>query len=66
MPEAYEQRIKRVGIVNDWDDQNFANAVRATGKRNLIMAGATTDVCLVPPTTSAVLEGFNVQASRWF
>lgn len=52
-----------MGIVNAWDDEAFAAAVRATGKRNIVMAGATTDVCLVPPATSAVLEGFNVQAS---
>ena len=33
-----------------------------TGRKNLIMAGVTTDVCLVYPAISAVREGFNVQA----
>jgi nicotinamidase-related amidase len=33
-----------------------------TGRKNLIMAGVTTDVCLVFPAISAVREGFNVQA----
>lgn len=30
-PEAYAKRTKRQGIVNAWMDENFAEAVRATG-----------------------------------
>lgn len=59
-PEQYEKRIKRTGVINAWDDPNFANAVRAAGRKNLIMSGLTTDVCLVPPARSAKAEGFNV------
>lgn len=62
VPKAYAARIKRAGIVNAWDDPDFAAACRATGRRNFVIAGATTDVCLVPPCISAVLEGYNVQA----
>jgi nicotinamidase-related amidase len=62
LPKAYEQRIKRKGIVNAWDQVEFADAIRKTGRSNLIMAGATTDVCLVYPAISAVEEGFCVQA----
>lgn len=62
MPEEYEKRIKRVGVINAWDDPAFADAVRATGKPNLLMGGLTTDVCLVPPALSAKEEGFNVVA----
>ena len=61
-PEAYAARIKRDGVINAWDDTNFANAVRATGKKYLIMAGLTTEVCLVPPALSAISEGFKVAA----
>ncbi|VFR32330.1 Nicotinamidase family protein YcaC [plant metagenome] len=61
LPEAYRNRIIRVGIVNAWDDPRFAEAVRATGKRNLVIAGVTTDVCVIGPAISAVEEGFNVQ-----
>ncbi len=61
LPEAYSARIKRAGIVNAWDDPAFAAACRATGKRNFILAGATTDVCVVPPAVSATEEGYNVQ-----
>lgn len=62
LPEAFERRIKRAGIVNAWNDANFRDAVVGTGRRNLIMAGVTTDVCLVFPSISAVAEGFRVQA----
>jgi nicotinamidase-related amidase len=62
LPEAFEHRIKRAGIVNAWADEAFAKAVRATGRKQLIMAGVTTDVCLIYPSISAVNEGFEVQA----
>jgi len=62
LPEAFEARIKRKGIVNAWTDANFKAAVEATGRKNLIMAGVTTDVCLVFPALSAVGDGYEVQA----
>ncbi|MEO0373846.1 MAG: isochorismatase family protein [Cyanobacteria bacterium P01_A01_bin.17] len=62
LPEAYETRVKRAGIVNAWDDPNFVQAVKGTGRKNLIMAGITTDVCLIFPAISAVQEGYGVQA----
>ncbi len=60
-PKAFEARIKRIGVVNAWDDPAFADACRATTKRNFVMAGVTTDVCMVGPAISALEEGFNVQ-----
>ena len=62
LPEAFTARIRRAGIVNAWNDPNFKKAVEATGRRNLIMAGVTTDVCLVYPVISACREGYQVQA----
>ncbi len=62
LPEAFAARVKRAGIVNAWNDPNFVAAVKKTGRKNLIMAGVTTDVCLVFPAISAVRAGFNVQA----
>jgi nicotinamidase-related amidase len=62
LPDEYAKRVKRDGVINAWEDPNFAAAVRATGKKNLIMGGLTTDVCLVPPALSAAKEGFNVIA----
>jgi nicotinamidase-related amidase len=61
LPEEFAARIKRQGVVNAWDDENFANACRSTGKKNFVMAGVTTDVCMVAPAISALEEGFNVK-----
>jgi len=61
LPEAFAARIKRVGIVNAMDDDSFAAAVRATGRKKLIVAGVTNDVCTVFPALSLVREGFDVQ-----
>jgi nicotinamidase-related amidase len=61
-PEAYKNRVKRVGIVNAWADPNFSAAVEATGRKKLIMGGVTTDICLIFPSISAVQAGFDVQA----
>jgi nicotinamidase-related amidase len=62
LPDAFANRVKREGVVNAWADPAFKAAVLATGRRNLIMAGVTTDVCLVFPAIDAVDEGFRVQA----
>jgi nicotinamidase-related amidase len=62
MPDAFSARVKRVGIVNAWDDSNFKAAVGKTQRRNLIMAGVTTDVCLVFPAIGASRDGYQVQA----
>lgn len=62
LPEAFAARVRRAGIVNSWADRNFKAAVERTGRKNLIMTGVTTDVCLVYPAISAVREGYSVQA----
>lgn len=62
LPAAFAARVQRAGIVNAWNDTNFKKAVEATRRRNLIMAGVTTDVCLVYPAISACREGYQVQA----
>jgi nicotinamidase-related amidase len=61
LPEAFAARIKRQGVVNAWDDENFAGACRKTARRNLVMAGVATDVCMVSPAISALEAGFHVQ-----
>jgi nicotinamidase-related amidase len=61
-PDAYKARVQRVGVVNAWADPNFSGAIEATGRKNLIMGGVTTDICLVFPSISAVQLGYNVQA----
>ncbi len=62
LPTEFDRRIQRDGVVNCWADDAFAEAARATGRKNLILAGVTTDVCLAPPAISAVEDGYRVQA----
>jgi nicotinamidase-related amidase len=62
LPEAYEKRIRRQGVVNAWGDPKFRKAIIDTGRKQLVMAAVTTDICLVFPAISAVEEGFEVQA----
>jgi len=61
-PKAYDARVKRLGIVNAWADPNFKAAVLAAGRKQLVMAGVTTDICLVFPSINAVNDGYEVQA----
>lgn len=61
LPAEFAARIKRFGIVNAMDDENFAAAVKATGRKKLIIAGVTNDVCTVYPALSLVHDGFDVQ-----
>ncbi|MFI8479142.1 isochorismatase family protein [Pseudomonas sp. NPDC078700] len=61
LPSEFAARIQRVGIVNAMDDEQFASAVQATGRKRLILAGVTNDVCTVYPALSLVSQGYEVQ-----
>ncbi|MDX3988361.1 MAG: isochorismate family cysteine hydrolase YcaC [Achromobacter sp.] len=52
--------IARPGNINAWDNEDFVKAVKATGKRQLIIAGVVTEVCVAFPALSALEEGFDV------
>lgn len=60
-PEEYGNRIQRAGMVDCMMDENFSNAVESTGRKKLILAGITTDVCVVYPAITAVESGYDVQ-----
>lgn len=67
MPELLEmfpssEIVYRPGPISSWDDPRFVDAVRATGRRKLIMAGVTTDVCLMFPVLQALQDGYDVHA----
>lgn len=57
-PEA--PYIARPGQINAWDNDEFVKAVKATGKKQLIIAGVVTEVCVAFPALSALEEGFEV------
>src|SRR6185437_16213586 len=52
--------IARPGQINAWDNEDFVKAVKATGRKQLIIAGVVTDVCVAFPTLDALKQGFQV------
>jgi len=52
--------IARPGNINAWDNEDFLAAVKATGKKQLIIAGIVTEVCVAFPALSALEEGYEV------
>ena len=52
--------IARPGQINAWDNEDFVNAIKATGKKQLIIAGVVTEVCVAFPALSAIEAGFDV------
>lgn len=65
LPELHEKLpdaafIPRPGQINAWDNEDFVKAVKATGKKQLIVAGVVTEVCVAFPVLSALEEGYEV------
>jgi nicotinamidase-related amidase len=46
--------------INAWEDEEFVNAVKATGRRKLIMLALWTEACLTFPALDALREGYEV------
>src|SRR5437016_3896581 len=65
MPELKEMFpsapfIPRPGQINAWDNQDFVKAVKDTGRKQLIIAGIVTEVCVAFPALSALEAGYEV------
>lgn len=52
--------IARPGQINAWDNSDFVAAVKATGKKQILIAGVVTEVCVAFPVLSAIAEGYEV------
>ncbi|MDJ0595559.1 MAG: isochorismatase family protein [Pleurocapsa sp. MO_226.B13] len=52
--------IARPGQINAWDNEDFVRAIEITGRKQLIMAGVVTDVCVAFPALSALEAGYEV------
>jgi nicotinamidase-related amidase len=64
MPEIIElfpdhNVIDRTSM-NSWLDANFRQAVHATGRKKLVVAGLWTEACVLFPTLDLLKEGFEV------
>ena len=67
MPEIHQAAphavyVPRKGEVNAWDNADFVKAVRATGRKTLIIAGVWTSVCVMFPALDAKAAGYKVYA----
>ncbi len=66
MPEIVEMypdvEIINRSMVSAWDEPKYVAAVEKTGRKKLIMAAITTDVCLLFPAIAAVQAGYDVYA----
>ena len=54
-----QQPIERTSM-NSWDDLAFREAVKATGRKNIIIAGLWTEVCVTWPALNMLNEGYNI------
>jgi len=45
---------------NAWEDPDFLSAVRATGRRKLIICALWTEICMAFPALDAMREGYEV------
>jgi nicotinamidase-related amidase len=46
--------------MNSWEDVEFLSAVRATGRRQLIICALWTEICMAFPALDAMREGYGV------
>ena len=47
-------------FINTWQDKKVVDAVKATGRKQLIIAGLWTEICVAMPTIQALGEGWDV------
>jgi nicotinamidase-related amidase len=61
LAELLEGNPPRVRTTLDaWEDVNFLNAVRATGRRKLIFCVLWTEICTAFPALDALREGYEI------
>jgi nicotinamidase-related amidase len=54
--------VHRPGEINAWDNAEFVAAVKKTGRKKLLIAGISTEVCLAFVSLSAKAAGYEVYA----
>jgi isochorismate hydrolase len=59
-PHAYASRIERHGLIDALAEPTVAEALAATGRRQLITAGVGIEVCGIPPALHAHRDGYQV------
>ena len=46
--------------MNSWDDAGFRAAIEATGKKNILLTGLWTEVCVTWPAIEMIGAGYNI------
>jgi nicotinamidase-related amidase len=47
-------------FINTWEDKKVVDVVKATGRRQLVLAALYTEICLAMPALQALAEGYDV------
>jgi len=55
-----EQPAIERSSMNSWDDKNFVAAIKATGRKKIVLAGLWTEVCVTFPSVQAIHDGYEV------
>jgi len=55
-----DQEVIDRTFINTWEDQKVVDAVKATGRKQLIIAGLWTEICVAMPAIHALGEGWDV------
>lgn len=54
------QTVIERSSMNSWDSMEFRKAIEATGRKNIIMTGLWTEVCVTWPTIEMIGAGYNI------
>jgi nicotinamidase-related amidase len=55
-----EQKPINRTIINAWEDSKVTDAVKKTGRKQLVLAALYTEICLAMPAIQALADGYNV------
>ena len=54
------QTVIERSSMNSWDDAGFRKAIEATGRKNIILTGLWTEVCVAWPAIDMLGAGYNI------
>jgi nicotinamidase-related amidase len=54
------QEVVERTSMNAWDDAGFRKAIEATGRKNILLTGLWTEVCVTWPALSMIEAGYNI------
>jgi len=58
------QEVVERSSMNSWDDPGFRKAIEATGRKNIILTGLWTEVCVTWPTLEMIAAATTFMWSR--